>query len=134
MEFRMLTVGEVKKTINKNKIKFREFFIDKTVYGFVNLDEVVAMVGISENKQLVGAKKIYHPFFNPRDHTLGKKLIQNVVSAIENEGTCTVIYADCLKDAKDVFVDAGFKITTSKTDLKRYETLWRAVYYGNLFD
>lgn len=128
MDFVFLKKVDVKKTISKHKIEHREFFIDKDVYAIIKNNEVLAMAGVSDNKQLYGAIKIYNPFFLSVD--VGTKLINQIVAMIKENNKNVIIYTDCLEYTKKAFTDAGFTITSTRNRLKRYVKLYRGVYNG----
>lgn len=123
MEIRILTEQEVKEVIRENKIIFREFYINKKVYGYVVDDEIIAMCPVSQNRQLMDARKIYSPFVKGGNIEIGVELLKYVVK--DNEGF--VIYADFLTDTMPMFQGANFIIAYKQTDLKRYGILWRGV-------
>lgn len=129
MDFKLLKVDEVKKAINENKLQYREFFIKKDVYGIVDDDgKVLAMAGVSENKQLIGAKKIYNPFYV--DFDIGRKLIKCLIIELTSHNKNYVIYTDCLTDDVHLFHREGFKHGIVKNNLKRYGKLWRMTFNG----
>jgi len=124
MEIRILTEQEVKDTIRENKITFREFYINKKVYGGISSNnEVIAMCPVSHNKQLKNARKIYSPFVKGGNIEIGTELLKYVVK--DNKGF--IIYADFLTDTIPMFQGANFIIAYKQTDLKRYGILWRGV-------
>lgn len=128
MDFVFLKDVDVKDTISKNKIEHREFFVNKYVYAIVKDNEVLAMAGVSDNKQLYGAVKIYNPFFVSVD--VGTELINQIIAMVKKNNKNVIIYTDCLEDTKKAFTDAGFIITSTRNRLKRYVKLYRGVYNG----
>ena len=129
MDFKLLKVDEVKKAINENKLQYREFFIKKDVYGIVDDDgKILAMVGVSDNKQLIGAKKIYNPFYVDID--IGRKLIKCLIQELIAYNKNYVIYTDCFTDDVHLFHKEGFKHGILRNNLKRYGKLWRMTYNG----
>ena len=127
MELVLLTVEQVKKTISDNKIIFREFYMNKIVYGYVQDGKVIAMCPTSINKQLLNARKIYSPYVAGNNVEIGTNLINDVVSAVWQKDSDVIIYADFLDGVKPMFENAGFKIAYNQNRLKRYGLLWRGV-------
>jgi hypothetical protein len=128
MEFKVLTENEIKKTIKENRIVFREFFIGRRVYGCKSKDgTIVAMCGVSQNKQLYGLRKIYSPFILNNDMDIGTALLQMVVAELMSENKEVIIFSDLVTELKPIFENAGFRITDKRSGLVRYDTLWRGV-------
>jgi len=124
METKILTEKEVKKTIKDNRIVFREFYLNKKVYGALNTNgEIIAMVPVLQKKQLFNARKIFTPFVVGNNIRIGTKLLKKVVQ----ENSDFLIFADFTKNTKRMFEKAGFKITNKKVGLLRYNTLYRGV-------
>lgn len=126
----MLNEKEVKITIHKNQIEFREFYVDKVVYGYVKDSQIIAMVSVSENKQILGGKKLFTPWVYKNNRKIARSLVQDVIRAIKSIDDDVIIYADVLKHAVEWFKSSGFTVGTAKFGLKRYDELWRVVYNG----
>lgn len=113
----------------EHKVKFREFFEGKDVYGVYNKKELVGLIPVSNNIELQRTKKIYAPCFDKDYNELNVKAIKGLVKILLKEKD-VVIYTDCLKEHKKTFEDAGFNFASVKKNLKRYGELHRGVYNG----
>ena len=71
----------LKRLSTKINFNTESFSSKKDVYGIVDDDgKILAMVGVSDNKQLIGAKKIYNPFYVDID--IGRKLIKCLIQEL----------------------------------------------------
>lgn len=124
-----ITNKEVNNAIKKHKVEHREFFTnEKIIYALKDKDNrVVGMIGVSQNKQLIGSVKLYNPFVLDNNLKYGKMLIKLVVKNIIKNGD--IVFCDVKTEAKPYFESAGFKFTSVKENLKLYDKLWRGIYY-----
>jgi hypothetical protein len=130
MKLYELTQEQVKTVIHLHKIRFREFFLNRKVYGLHDGERFLGMVAVSDNKQLHGAKKFFTPWVYQNDVNVAKLLLSCVIKAIKTEDTQAIIYSDCLTSSKAWFESCGFTFTSVKDGLKRYQSLWRGIYNG----